>query len=184
MGGKVQVAWVKARGQACGMLQHPGLKIINHDLRGGTTKELQRVAVSAKEVFHALQEAELEVDHAAVAEHHHEEREAPASGAHGDGAVTAPINLGAFAGRKLQPQKSGLVPRAHPMDKRFEDAVAARIALGPDFLENLLRGVTVALQHRHDRPFEWVKLAGPLNPLALPVGGTGHPERDGSGIQL
>jgi len=43
------------------------------DLRGGATKELQRVAVSAKEVFYALQEAELEVDHAAVAEHHHEE---------------------------------------------------------------------------------------------------------------
>src|SRR5208282_1059932 len=73
MGGKIQVAWVKTRWQARGMLQHTGLQIINHDLSGGAAKELQRVAVSGKELFHALQEAELEVDHAAVTEHHHKE---------------------------------------------------------------------------------------------------------------
>ena len=184
MGGKIQVAGIKTRGQARGMLQHPGLKIINHDLSGGAAEELQRVAVTGKELFHALQEGELDINHAAVTKHHHKEREAAARGAHRDGAVTAPIDLGAFAGGKLQHQEGRLAHRAHHVHKRLEDAGAAGVALGFDLLEDLLGGVAVALQHGHDRAFERVELAGPLPTLALLIGGTSHPERNRSGVQL
>ena len=68
--------------------------------------------------------------------------QAPAGGAHGDGTVTAPIDLGAFAGGKLQHQEGGLAHRAHQADKLLEDAVAAGVALGSEFLEHLLGGVS------------------------------------------
>jgi hypothetical protein len=184
MGGKIQVARIKPGWQAQRMLQHTGLQIIQHNLNGGAAKELQRVAVTGKELFHALREGELDINHAAVTEHHHKEREPPTCGAHRDGTVTTPIDLGAFAGGKLQHEEGRFVHRADQANKRLEDAVGAPIPLGLNLLEHLLGSVRVALQHGHDWTFEWVELAGPFNTLTLLISGTGHPERDSSGIHL
>ena len=124
------------------------------------------------------------INHAAVTEHHHKETQAPAGGTDGNGTVTAPINLGAFAGGKLQHQEGGLAHRAHQADKLLEDAVAAGVALGFEFLQHLLGGVTMALQQSHDLPFEGVELAGPFGSLTRPVAELANPPGHRLGVQL
>src|SRR5438445_13862907 len=119
-------------------------------LAGGTAKGLQRVAMTAEELFHALRKGKLDINHAAVAENHDKEAQATAGRAHGDGTVIAPIDLGAFAGGKLQHQEGGLAHRAHQADKLLEDAVATTVPLSFELLEQLLGGVAMALQQRYD----------------------------------
>ena len=105
-------------------------------------------------------------------------------GAHGEGTVTAPIDLGALASGKLQHQEGRFGHRTHPPDEILEDAAAARIALGPNFLEHLLGGVAVALQHPHDLAFERVEFASPFGTPALLISWASHPLGHRLGVQM
>ena len=183
MSGKVQIARIKARGHARQVLPDTALQVIDHHLGGAAAKELQGVAVAGQELFHALGESELEINHAAVTEHHDKEGQAPTGGADGNGTVAAPIDLGTFAGRKGQHQESGLAHRADQANKRLEDAVAPSIALGPKLLEHLLGGVRVTFQQPNDLAFEGVQFAGPLGAATTLVTGARHPLGHRLGVQ-
>src|SRR5882724_1350299 len=103
---------------------------------------------------------------------------------HGEGTVTAPIGLGAFAGSKLQHQEGGFAHWPHHPDKGLENAVTAGITLGLELLEYLLSRVRVAFQQRHDLTFEGIELADSPGTLTLTVAGSLDPFGDGFGIQF
>src|SRR5215471_16858943 len=138
MSREIQIARIKMRWLACDMFQHAGFKVVDHHSGRRTTKKLQRMTMARKELLHALAEGELDIHHAAVAKDHHKEMETPAGGAHGNGAIATPIDLGAVASRKIQHQESGFADRSDQTHELLEDAVAAGVALGPNLLEHLL----------------------------------------------
>ena len=56
--------------------------------------------MAGEELLDLLREGELHIAHAAIAQHHNEERELTAGLAHRHRGVFAPIDLGALAGGK------------------------------------------------------------------------------------
>ena len=90
--GEVDIAGVEHRRLAAQALQHRGLQVVDHDPRRHPCAErLERVQVAAEEVFHGLRDGELDVHHAAVAEHQDEEAQLPARVADVDRSVVAPV---------------------------------------------------------------------------------------------
>ena len=107
--------------------------------------------------FLCFAEAELDIDHAAVAKYHDEKGEPPACGSYLKGAGAAPVHLRAFPGSESQGKKGGLAHGAHQANVILQDAEAALIALlGLQALEDLGRAVGVALQPALDGGLEWV----------------------------
>lgn len=72
---KVEVARMKERLFAAGVVQHSGLGIVDEHFKWNTTDKFEGVLMSLEEVFGSLTEAKLEVTKAAVAKHHDKERE-------------------------------------------------------------------------------------------------------------
>ena len=58
--------------------------------------------MAGEKVLQGLGDGERHIHPAAEGQHHDEERQPPAGIVHRDGAVGAPIDLGAFAGSKMQ----------------------------------------------------------------------------------
>ena len=132
------------------MVEHPDLEIIDHDFSGDAPEELEGMTVAGEELFHAFGEGKLHVEEAAIAQDHDEETQVPFGGADGDGAEAAPIDLGAFAGSKLQHEEGGFAHRADQTDELLEDAVTAGIALRFDLLEDLLGAVGMTFQEANN----------------------------------
>jgi len=135
-------------------------------------------------VLHGLAAGELQVGHAAVAEHHGEKRQAPAGGAQSDGAGMGPVDLGGFAGGEGQSQIGRAARRTHRAHVVLEDAVAAGVAvLAAQLLIDLHRTEGVPFQPAHDHGLEAIQFARtPGNAAgreALHAGVAGH----GFGIQ-
>nr|WP_256354699.1 hypothetical protein [Variovorax sp. dw_308] len=95
--GEVDVARVEHRRLAHQAAQHSRAKVIDDHAPRATTERGEGVQVRAEEVLHLLRGEELHVHHAAVAQHHHEEAQAPTRAAHADGAVLAPV---AYSGER------------------------------------------------------------------------------------
>src|SRR5581483_4396519 len=102
VGGKIQVARIKARFHAGQVFQHAHLEIVDHNFLGHTTEELQRATVAGEELLHALGESELHIHEPAVAQDHNKEAQPAPDGADRDGAKATPVHLGALSSGKLQ----------------------------------------------------------------------------------
>ena len=119
-----------------------------------------------------------------MAENHGEETEPPPGGAYGDGAISAPVHLGAFPCGEVQHQVGGFAEGTHLADEPFEEGIAAGIALRTHLLEELLGGIGMTFQKRDDPGFKGVEFAGALGLFALLVNGTRDPLLDGLEIEL
>ncbi len=78
----------------------------------------------------------------------------------------------------------GLAPGTDLADELLEDAVAAGVTLLLELLEDLLRGVGMALEQGCDLAFEGVEFAGAALALALLVSWALDPLLDRLGIEL
>ena len=92
------------------MAEHSGLEDdaggASGGASGGATEELQGVVVTGKEVFHGFAAGELDVGHAAVAEHHDEEGKPPPRGSQLDGSGV-PAAWAASPGANARLRKAG-----------------------------------------------------------------------------
>ena len=103
--------------------------------------------MAGEEVFHALAEGELDVDHAAVAEHHDEEARAGGGWRRPATEPTLPQSTWAQSpGREGEAQVGGLAHGPHRAHVVLEDAVAAGVALRAQPLEDLRGAVGMALE--------------------------------------
>ncbi len=74
------------------MREHRGLAVVAHDLGEDAAEETRHADGQAMSWL--LGKRELDIEHAAVSQNHHEEAQ-PAGIAHGDHLPTAPVDLGA-----------------------------------------------------------------------------------------
>ncbi len=125
--------------------------------------------LAAEKVFHRLGQRELHVEHAAVAEHHHQEAQTALGIAHRNRAMLAPVHLGAFAGCEAECQE-GLGTRGpNLVHVSLDDAdPTAETDLAQTLID--LRGtVRMALQPAVDLRLEGIQFAWLLDGLALRV---------------
>src|SRR6476619_655786 len=111
MGCKISLAGVEERFLAGGMTHHSDLEVVDHYFLGHAAKELKGPPMCREEVVHGFGERKLDIEHAAVTEHHDKEGEAPAGGAYRHRAVLAPVHLSAFCGGKLQHEEGRFAHR-------------------------------------------------------------------------
>ena len=117
---------------------------------GDPAEEGEGVGVAGQEVLHGLGDGELDVQHPAVAEHHHEEAQPAAGVAHADRAELAPVHLGTFAGGEGERQEGRRARRADLVDVVLDDGDPAGVAGLAQPQEDLRGGVGVALQPADD----------------------------------
>ncbi len=158
--GKIKVDGIEDRLLASHSFEHGTLQIINHDFPGNRPESLEGILMAGQEMFHGLRDGELEIHHAAVAEDHDKEAEPAAGITHGNGAVRAPVDLGALARCKGQFEERRSSAGADFAHIILEDGVASVEAFLSEALEDLDGGVGMALQHLQDGAFEGVELAG------------------------
>ena len=125
--------------------------------------------MAGQEVFLALAEGELDVEHAAVAQDHDEEAQAPACVTHGDHLPTAPVDLRALSRRKGQGQVRLLAAWPDLLDVVLHDRDPAVEALVAQQGQDLHRRIGVFLEHAHDLALEGIEHAGAFDALARPV---------------
>ena len=85
--------------------------------------------MTTEKMLKGLREGEFQIHQAAVAQHHHKEAQTPLRGAHGQGAIAAPVDLSALTGGKGQREVGRLLRGADLAYVIGEDTVAAVIAL-------------------------------------------------------
>ena len=136
--GEVLVARVEHRRFADQTPQHRGLKIVDHDRAGTPPKEAKALAWQARKCS-IVCDGELDVQHPAVAQHHHEEAQPPAGVTHADRAELAPVHLGAFAGGEGERQEGLPARRADLVDIVLDDGDPAGVAALAQPQEDLLR---------------------------------------------
>ena len=115
--------------------------------------------MTGEEVLQALADGELDVEHAAVAQDHHKEAQAPAGVADGHRAVAAPVDLGALAGGEGKGQVGWALRWPDGAHVVLDDTVAAGIALLADPHQDLGGGKGMGLEQAGDLGFEGVELA-------------------------
>src|SRR5450631_1764037 len=157
--GEGQILRIEHRRRADQTLQHGGLQVVHHQALRHTPERGERVLVAGQEELHLLRDSELQVHAPAVAQHHHEEAQAPPGGAHGDGSPLAPVHLGTFTGGEVQPQECFLTARPYEVDVLLDDREAAVEAGLAQALEDLLRAVGMSVEPANDLALERVQLA-------------------------
>ena len=152
------------------MRQDRRLAVVAHELGRHAAKELEGVAVAGQKVLLALAEAELDVQQAAVAQHHDKETQPAPAGAHRDHFPRTPIHLGALprCERQCQIRFGGAGP--HQLDVVLDDRDAARVALLAQQRQHLHGGVVMLLEQSQDVALEPIQRAGAAGGLAWPIG--------------
>ena len=140
-------------------LEHGAFEIINHDLLGNRPEGMEGILMTGQEMLHGLGDGELEIHHATVAEDHDKEAEPAAGITDGNGAVRAPVDLGALAGSKGEFEEGRSSPGADFAHIVLEDGIAAVKPFLPDALQDLDGGVRMGLEHLQDGAFEGVEFA-------------------------
>ena len=184
MVGEVLVAGVEHRPFADDPAEHRGLEVIDHAFGGHAAEEGEGVGVAGQEVFHGLRERKLDVQQAAVAEHHDKEAQAAAGVAHGDRTELPPVHLGTLAGGKGQRQEGRSVRRANVVDVLLDDGDAAGVAGLAEAQEDLGGGVGMVGQPADDLRLEGVEFAGLGDDLPWPELAHGQPLGDGAFVQV
>jgi hypothetical protein len=175
MSGEIEIAGIEHRRFTDQPLEYGRLQIVDHQPGRTATEGSERVLVGGEEVLHGLRNREFDIHEAAVAQHHDEEGQPPASRAHADRAKRAPVELGAFAGGKGELEEGFPPGRANLAHIVLDDGEAASEAFFAQALEDLLRAVRIALQEANDAGFEWIEPAVPRRRLARAVLRAAHP---------
>lgn len=115
--------------------------------------------MAGQEVLHALADGELDIQHAAVAEHHRKETQAPVGVADRYRAVSAPVDLGALPGGEGKRQAGGALGGPDGAHIVLHDTVAAGIALLADTHKDLCGGKRVGVEQAGDLGLEGIQLA-------------------------
>ena len=182
--GKIKIDWIKNRLLTGHPFEHGTFEIIDHDFLGNRPEGLEGILMTGQEMLHGLGDGKLKVHHAAVAQDHDKETEPAAGITDGNGAIRAPVDLGALAWSKGQFEEGRCAPGADFAHIVFEDGIATLEPFLPDALEDLDGGVRMGLQHLQDGAFEGIEFAGPF------CGFPGHkpmlckPPGDGAGIEF
>ena len=136
-----------------------------------------------RKCFERLRDGELDVHHAAVAQHQDEEAQLPAGIADIDRAVLAPVHLGGLSGLEVQRQERRRLVRAHLVHVLAHDADTAGEAVLAQALEDLRGAVGVVLEPLPDERLEGVELARARRRSAWSEGGFVEPEAYGLRVQ-
>ena len=144
--------------------------------------------MAAEEVLHGLGDGELDVEQAAVAQHHHEEAQPPAGVADVDAAVVPPVDLGGLAWGEVQGQERRGSHRTHPLEVILHDGGAAVVTGLAQAVQDLGGAEGVVLKETADIALERVELArsrrgdtGSEPRFVEPAAHGAHVERDGGG---
>ncbi len=156
---EVQILRIEHRCHTRQPLQHRRAQVVDHDAGRAAAEGGKGVLVAAEEELHRLRHGELQVHPAAVAQHHQEEAQAPARGAHTDGAEGAPVHLGTLARGEGERQKRRARSRPDPSHVVLHDRDAAREARLAQPLPDLLRAVGVRIEPAHDLALERIEPA-------------------------
>ena len=158
----------------------PGNKIVDEPV-GHAAEGGKRVLVTGQKELHLLRDREFQVHAPAVAQHHQEEAQAPARGAHSDGAVLAPVDLSAIAGGEVELEEGLLLARSDATHVHVDEGEAALVARLAQALEDLLGAIRMGIEPAHDLTLEWIELATARRTDARPVlldgGPLGHRAR-------
>lgn len=139
---------------------------VDEDDAGRAAEKFQGVLMAGEEVFGGFAAGELDIGHAAVAEHHDEKRKSAAGGSQRDGAGTSPVDLCGFAGREGKAEEGGAAHRTHAAHVVPYDGHAAGVSLvGAQALIDLGGAVGVAFEPAGDGGFEGVEFGGALGGL-------------------
>jgi hypothetical protein len=142
------------------------------------------VGVGGQEVLHGLRDGELQVHHAAVAQHHHKEAQAAGGITNMDRAELAPVDLGAIAGSEGQRQEGRRLGRADLVDVVLDDADAAAVAAFTQTLEDLGGRIRMGFEPADNLLFIGIELAGTRRSLSRAELVGGQPPGDGLGMQM
>ena len=115
--------------------------------------------MAGQKELHRLRNRELQIQSPAVAQHHQEETQASARGAHGDGSIFTPVGLGTFARSEVELEKRLGVMRPNALHVIFDDGEAAGVACLAQSLEDLLRAIRVGIEPAHNLPLVRIELA-------------------------
>jgi hypothetical protein len=178
MAREVQVLGVEDRRRTDQPLEHGGLQVVDHQPRWHAAEGGEGVLVAGQEELHLLRHGELQVHAPAVAQHHHEEAQAPARVADSDGAELTPVDLRALAGLEVQLEEGRLPARPDAVHVVLDDGDAAGVAGFGQPLVDLLGAVRVGIEPAHDLALEGFELAGarhgPARSELLDLGPPGH----------
>lgn len=180
---EVLVARIEDRGFADDTLEHGRLQIVNHELCRNGVEVFEGVLMTGQKMFHRLGERELDIQHAAVAEHHDKEAQAPLRIADRDGTKLPPIHLGVFAGRESECQERRRVWWPDVVHVILDDGNAAAVAALAQAQEDLCGGVGMSLQPADDLRLEGIELAGLPDDFARTELAHAQPLGDGAFIQ-
>ena len=100
--GEVHIPRVQGRRTSQRMIEHRGLAVVDHDLRGESSHEKKRVLLGAQELFHRLSEGELDIHPAAVTQHQDQKAHPPPRGSNLYPPGVTPIHLGTLTRKELQ----------------------------------------------------------------------------------
>jgi hypothetical protein len=185
MAGEIHVVGVECRCLAGEAAQHRRPEIVHHDLLGkAVAEEGKGVLMTGEELLHALVESELHIQQAAVAEHHHEQRELAAGLANGHRPVGAPVDLRTFTGGEGEGQKGRCAAWAHDAHVVLDDGVAAFEAVLAQALEDLLGAVGMGFEPLADLGFIGIELARTRRALAGTKAWLGDPLGHRAPIQI
>ena len=159
--GKIEILRIEHRRFPEYACEHGGFEVIDHNFFGNAAKEFKGVLVTREEVFHGLRDGELDIHHAAVAQHDDKEAQASTCLPHGHRAEGAPIDLGTLAGSKGQFEKSGLAFGSHRAHVGFDDGVTASKALLAQALKDLRSAIGVFVQHLDNLGLKRSEYTGP-----------------------
>jgi hypothetical protein len=76
VGGEVQVLRIEHGRFAEDALEHGGFEVVDHDLFGNAAEELKDVLMAGQKMLQGLRDGELDIHHAAVAQHDDKEAQA------------------------------------------------------------------------------------------------------------
>lgn len=142
-------------------LEHGAFQVVVEQGLRDSAEEAKRSDMSLQESAHALVVKEPDVQHARVAEHHHEGRKGPLATFDLPPPEASPIYLGLFSGKGAQLKKRlGRLARPHLGDQVSKVVLPARVASLPDHpvqharrqpgvpLEDLLDKGPIGVDHR------------------------------------
>ena len=158
--GEIEVTRIEDRGHAPLVFEDGDLAIVDDEFVGHAAKEEEGVAVGGQEMFLGFAQGEFDIEAAAVAEDHDEEREPAAEVADRDQSGEAPVDLGGLARGKLESEEGLPGPRTDAGDVLLKDGAPPLVALFPKPVMELAGGVIEARKQVGDGALERVQLAG------------------------
>ena len=169
MAGEIEITWIEHRRLAACPLQYRRAQVVDDDLLRHT-QGVEAVDMRLQELLHGLRQGELDIQLAAVGQHHDEERQSSPGVAHRDAAEFPPVHLRRLAGGEGQGQEGLARLRPNLAHIVLDDADAALEPRLVQALEHLLGAERILFQPTRDAALERIEQAGACIPLPGRIG--------------